>query len=355
MAEEILSNRATRESYDAARRHTDDQTIQATAAADVENARSATADYPRTWTDFTAAGYGRSGWWPTAERSASGWSFIVIGGLLGLFASIGLDRLELFSETGAVRPQLAEQQSSREQGKLTPQHDRKPLPLTFWGLLLVCGGAWAGRWAHQQLGSHLRKRFPLSLDASRRGAAPPASDSRKEIIKCPKCARKLRVPVDNHAMTITCPSCQTAFTHDVFAERRGRALTTAIEYLLGAHFLFAILLALNVTYRSVPLPNGASQRPLPQSTPTSAYWAALTIALALHVIAWPALLRDKAWGLVLFAGTYAVVWILVTALTPHLVLGPSMSFSVLETTTAGLLLGVVFAKQTLTNREFFFG
>jgi len=69
----------------------------------------------------------------------------------------------------------------------------------------ICGGAWVGVRIHSIVGAMLTEPAPPTT--------PPVSPA-NQIIQCPRCTQKLRLPSVLGRVRITCTSCKHGFFHN---------------------------------------------------------------------------------------------------------------------------------------------
>lgn len=195
---EILSNPEMRRAYDEHRGH-----VRSEQPDDFEETRRTAhrkaTDYPRDWTTFEkwlnglaedfkgAKFHSREAMnmsWPNAKDSLSGWLFIIVGGISGLYIADYL--LPLPKATGKV----------------------SPLHLMF-AAIPVCIGAWGGAAAHMALGYVLRElpNWMGAIDEIKRPELKTA------VVVCTECGQKLRVPVLDDELIVTCTKCRCRFKY----------------------------------------------------------------------------------------------------------------------------------------------
>ena len=191
---EVLRNPAMRRNHDEARRNEFNQSAQEQANADASQARQRAQEYPRNWNEFDAwldavakdfqnAEYGTGElMFPTVGKSYSGWLFVVVGGIAGLY--------------------LAYQLSGKDfnRGRCwTP---------------CVIGGATLGMLIHKFIGQSIKAgATPTGASSSpphssKNSSSPP----RSSVAKCPQCGQQLRCPPDQPGVRLRCPRCQHEFT-----------------------------------------------------------------------------------------------------------------------------------------------
>ena len=109
--------------------------------------------------------------WPNAGKDPIGWIFIGSGAFLaiGFGASATLNFLKSLGLDGPLA--------------------------AFPALFLVLAGAWLGAGVYILLCS---------------------GSSSRSVIPCPKCAQKLRLPVNKGTARITCPACRNSFEKQIF-------------------------------------------------------------------------------------------------------------------------------------------
>lgn len=73
-------------------------------------------------------------------------------------------------------------------------------------VLLAAAGAWMGRYFHSGVASFLKT---TAATAQSEPPAEPAAVCR--IVLCPTCGQKLRLPIVDKLITVTCPKCQRRF------------------------------------------------------------------------------------------------------------------------------------------------
>jgi curved DNA-binding protein CbpA len=218
---EILSNPETRSRYDAARSKQNDAAAQAAAKADAARAAASAANYPRSWSDFVEAKYGKTEkiWgvsFPTVSNSRSGAIFIVVGAGFGLFfIAFALSAL----------PFIWQRQN-------------------FFVLAMihvVCGaapGAWLAWWLHSSIQREILK--------PNRAVDVPISQTeesaQRKVINCPHCGTKLRLPISSHVLSVTCPTCRANFDHqnEAVFEGPSSAGFIAAGYICGILALFIL-------------------------------------------------------------------------------------------------------------------
>lgn len=245
----ILSDEVERAAYDRVR--TPETTIGAQEewTKHTRESRRTASEYPRKWGDFEkwmegfvadvhAAKYGSEKVWlgfsmPTIERSHSGVLFIcagialvlVLGFLIGLYPAILRNWFGVGSPRVYTTPFL--------DGKIfQPGHPfdlgealgdcldvmvkraGNPFHRFILGVGPLLLGAWLGQIAHKALQRKLPHRPPSepSSGSSALSTEQPASPQR-QVLVCDKCGRKLRVPVLDKELVVTCPSCKYKFTY----------------------------------------------------------------------------------------------------------------------------------------------
>jgi hypothetical protein len=215
-----MSNPELRSRYDSARTHAGDRAARQAAEADAQAARQRAEQYPRRWADmeawlngvaqdFAGAQYGsvplyQDVSFPTAGGSVSGWAFILIGAVLGgVFLSPVIDGI-------------------LDSNKATIEKNRI---LGLIGLALVAapvvGGAWAGAGIHKWIGDEVKKAKEQAARQAQRHqereakraqpAPPPAAALEPRVLACERCGQKLRVPVMQSELLVTCKSCGHKF------------------------------------------------------------------------------------------------------------------------------------------------
>lgn len=224
----VLSDPQRRAEYDRWRTEQDAQTTSGgwDQSSSAQEAKAEAQDYPDEWdaferwlnrlaADFANARYGRRYGLlhdfevPVVEGSFSGRLFVILGGVIGAVAMLGIcggglyltgEWLWSLSLPGSLKAYLL--------GRL--------------GLFLVLALAAAGACAGCQLHQSLRERMLQSrhANADRDEQVDPethadtkaeAEDSAPCIIPCPRCAQRLRIPALDQALTVICPNCRHRF------------------------------------------------------------------------------------------------------------------------------------------------
>lgn len=187
---EVLSQPELRENYDRARSHRHDAAAQHAAEDVVRQARQRAGDYPRRWeeferwlsvvtADFTDAKYGSfrvtdRTTFPTAENSFTGCLFIFIGAAVA--AILAVYAIGIHAGGG---------------------HFGVAIRGIFLFVSFVAGGAWVGAKIHKWLGTGI----------SQLQGVP----NRNRVVQCDKCGQKLRVPIVQSELVVTCKSCGHRF------------------------------------------------------------------------------------------------------------------------------------------------
>ena len=191
---EILSDPSRRQVYDYARAHPEDHAAQTTSAAGSTQGREQAQNYPREWPafegwmneiarDIKTAKFGQTEpqafglKFPTAEGSPTASILIVVGGIVGL----------VFWSSFIVDSGLS----------------RYLEPILL--LASIWGGAWGAVGLLRIIGTMLTEPAPPTTQ--------PVSPS-NQIVQCPRCTQKLRLPSVSERVRITCSSCQHAFFHN---------------------------------------------------------------------------------------------------------------------------------------------
>jgi len=75
-------------------------------------------------------------------------------------------------------------------------------------------GAWVGAFLHKLLNDILAGNFSSdSFTSSTVNKQPTGSGQEYEILPCPTCGQKLRLPKVKEELAVTCPKCRTNFNH----------------------------------------------------------------------------------------------------------------------------------------------
>ena len=238
---EVLSNPELRSQYDESLKNGDINGDQ------FAGARSRSQNYARDWKsfdswlssierDFASAKFGSRKVFgmemPTASGSISAWVFLITGGLMGLllWAAIYVSATEAWKPKDEARTQST---SMFQQGiDFRKKQNKRPNPLSVRITMLtlfasVAGGAWIGRWAHQQFGATIANWLPRELPFSFFKSTPPSigagtdhsgptSPGQKSTRAfrtdaCPFCKQMVRVPVQGKTLKVKCPECQKQF------------------------------------------------------------------------------------------------------------------------------------------------
>ena len=236
---EVLSNPELRSQYDESLKNGDINGDQ------FAGARRRSQNYARDWKsfdswlssierDFASAKFGSRKVFgmemPTASGSISAWIFLITGGLMGLLLWVTI----YVSATEAWSPK--EKASTQTTSTFLPGMDfrkkqnKSPNPLSVRITMLtlfasVAGGAWSGRWAHQQFGATIANWLPKDFsfpffasmspalasdqESNPDGSRDPTGASRNST--CPQCEQKIRLPHIEKAVRVTCPKCGKQF------------------------------------------------------------------------------------------------------------------------------------------------
>jgi len=202
LAYEILSDLDRRRTYDAARSSTSGTSTQEAASRDAHAARANAENYPKRWSDFEVwlshltgdfakANHGSrvDGFYgfryPTVTNSVSGWIFIGFG-----IAVVEIIGVALFSSS------------------------KPPMNWVLFTKLIFflgLGGAWIGAGVHRAIGKSIRTVNGQTQSADER-TSNPEPHAKDHVVKCEKCGQKLRLPVSQGDVTVTCPSCRNQFS-----------------------------------------------------------------------------------------------------------------------------------------------
>lgn len=195
---EILRDPERRRKFDESRKATADAATKARYQETAAAAQAAAERYPTDWeglqqfcefmardfehTDYKSA---RFLWmpWPTAFNSLTGTGFIFGGGILGLIGAVQFFGKPPTSPGGTIQI--------------------SPLLL----MLGACLGAWAATFAHRLVGFLVKER--------RSAPAPNMHDDirQSQVIECGSCRQKLRVPILESELQVTCGKCGHRFEH----------------------------------------------------------------------------------------------------------------------------------------------
>lgn len=214
---EILSDQSRRAEYDRVRSYGSEDAARSAWTQATEEVRRRAEDYPQQWGDFEkwmdrfiadvkSASYGSEDVpgiiikVPTIGGSESGSFFMYLGASIA-----GM----LCWQYGLYDP-LLDAWSRHDWGRA--------LFLTVkFAILPLVAGAWIGRAVHQALGNVLKKYATPKPEGS---VSTGASDTHavkglaeQELLRCPSCRQRLRVPKQTKELLVTCPSCKTSFTH----------------------------------------------------------------------------------------------------------------------------------------------
>jgi curved DNA-binding protein CbpA len=203
----ILSNHETRAEYDRVRHSSQ---ISPTFADTASRARREAEVYPQNWDafdswlnrmgkDFSATKFIPKDYYFPVANTASGWAFVIAGGMLGVLAC------KFFLWDRNVK-----------HGSL------------FLGLFIFC--AWGAAWVHKLVtflffSSPAVASSSLSSSSTAASRATPPSRPKykaaaeahltaKVLLGCPTCNQQLRVPAVNQKIRITCARCGEIFIHN---------------------------------------------------------------------------------------------------------------------------------------------
>ena len=185
-------------------------------------AQEAAQHYPKTWSDFehwserltndfTQARYGKTQVWgpvifPQIDNSVSGFLFCFLGAILGI-ALLGFN--------GGIYSWLWH--ASQLPIESRPYMYKNGIWFMLLMLLPPFLGSWAGCFLHQILRLVITEiSTQISVNARRERAVqnpppPPTPPPDHQILACPHCQQKLRLPTHQGTLAVTCPQCRHQF------------------------------------------------------------------------------------------------------------------------------------------------
>jgi len=207
---EVLSDPRLRETYDYSITHPQDAEARVRASTESAQAQEKAQNYPRDWASFETwmrdiigvtydTGCGPMGIpLPKPKRGIIGWIFVLVGGGVGFV--VGSVIVYLFCQSLGI----------------SPDQDRSRFSTGFFVLFSVCIaiGAWLGASLHLFIG------WIIGLvTGGRSSSSPPPPGSSHQIVQCPSCSQRLRLPSVAGAVRVTCVSCRNVFLFDPSARQ----------------------------------------------------------------------------------------------------------------------------------------
>lgn len=186
------------------------------------SARAAARQYPQKWSDFEKrmdglvidvkrAKYSSEKIFgnismPKIEGSYSGTVFCVAGAILAMLVCSDLYQ-------AIYRVSILQEPGNGFWDKIFSYKMHKLMKLIIAGIPILVG-AWVGASLHQLLNNILTGNFSSdSFTSSTVNKQPTGSGHEYEILPCPTCGQKLRLPKVNEELAVTCPKCRNYFDH----------------------------------------------------------------------------------------------------------------------------------------------
>ncbi len=186
------------------------------------SARAAARQYPQKWSDFEKwmdglvidvkrAKYSSEKIFgnismPKIEGSHSGTVFCLVGAILAMLVCSDLYQ-------AIYRVSILQEPGNGFWDKIFSYKMHKLMKLIIAGIPIVVG-AWVGASLHQLLNNILTGNFSSdSFTSSTVNKQPTGSGHEYEILPCPTCGQKLRLPKVKEELAVTCPKCRNYFDH----------------------------------------------------------------------------------------------------------------------------------------------